>query len=123
VDKSEIITERFWIFSNQKLQVKNGSKRWIKERIKERVNKKVKGKKTISNKYNFKYNFRPSKKDKEIIQNAFSYGVPEDILEWLNIPINIIVICWFSFNFLIAYFTCSFVILYEIDFLLCLYIL
>ena len=63
-------------------QVKNGSKRWMK------TDKKVKVNKIVKYKYNLKYNFKPSKKDKEIIQNAFSYGVDEDILKLLNIPIN-----------------------------------
>jgi hypothetical protein len=69
-------------------KVKNGSKRWIKERMKGSIKEKVKVKKIVKYKYNLKYNFKPSKKDKEIIQNSFSYGVHEDILKLLNIPIN-----------------------------------
>jgi hypothetical protein len=61
-------------------KVKNGSKRWMK---KDNKIKKIK-----NYKYNLKYNFKPSKKDKEIIQNSFSYGVHQDILKLLNIPIN-----------------------------------
>ena len=52
--------------------------------IKKVLNKQEKNIKKID----LKYNFKPSKKDKEIIQNAFSYGVHEDILKLLNIPIN-----------------------------------
>ena len=58
-------------------KVKNGSKRWIK------LDNKV-----IKYKYNLKYNFKPSKKDKEIIQNSFLYGVHEYILKLLEIPID-----------------------------------
>ena len=77
---------KLWIVK----KVKNGSKRWIKERVKVgmKTDKKVKVKKIVKYKYNLKYNFKPSKKDKEIIQNSFSYGVHQDILKLLNIPIN-----------------------------------